>query len=41
MARGVMPMPICATAILSDIRSLVHVAHAKDRNGLRAAIISS
>jgi hypothetical protein len=41
LARTVLTTPTCATAIPSRILSLVHVAHAKDRNGLRAAIISS
>jgi hypothetical protein len=38
MARTVVQMPTCATAIPSDIRSLVRVAHAKHKNGLCSAI---
>jgi hypothetical protein len=41
MARTVLPTPTCATVIPLDIRSSVHAARAKDRNGLRAAIICS
>ena len=36
-----MRVATCATAVPSGIRSLAHVAAAKDRNGLRAAIMSS
>jgi hypothetical protein len=41
MARTVVPTPTCAIAIPSHIRSLVHVVHAKDRNGIRAVVMFS
>lgn len=38
LALKVLRTPSCAFALPSGIRSIVHVPHAKERNGLRRAV---